>query len=114
MLVDIKSYNEPYISKGELQVFVEEAKDIGFIERKYNQIGYLYNLLGKLDNLVFVGEELYFKEDAKQIFGEDLVNKTKKRDSYLHRLYKKTNCKKNVRKFMVTQCVYWKNFHILY
>ena len=88
MLVDIKSYNEPYISKGELQVFVDEAKDIGFFERKYNQIGHLYNLLGKLDNLVFVGEELYFKEDAKQIFGEDLVNTTKKRDSYLHRLYK--------------------------
>ena len=88
MLVDIKSYNEPFISEGELQVYVEKAKEIGFIERKYNQIGYLYNLLGKLDNLVFVGEELYFKEDAKQIFGEDLVNTTKKRDSYLHRLYK--------------------------
>ena len=88
MLVDIISYNKPYISAGELQVYVKEAKDIGFIERKYNQIGYLYNLLGKLDDLVFVGEELYFKEDAKQIFGEDLVITTKKRDPYLHRLYK--------------------------
>jgi len=88
MLVDIISYNKPYISGVELQVYVKEAKDIGFIQRKYNQIGYLYNLLGKLDDLVFVGEELYFKEDAKQIYGEDLAIKTKKRDPYLHRLYK--------------------------
>ena len=42
----------------------------------------------KLDDLVFVRDELYFKEDAEQIFGEDLVAVTKKRDPYLHRLYK--------------------------
>jgi predicted restriction endonuclease len=88
MLVDIESSNETYISKFELQKYVKEARNIGFIERKYNQIGYLYNLLGKLDDLVFVRDELYFKEDAEQIFGEDLISITKKRDPYLHRLYK--------------------------
>ncbi|WP_418637663.1 HNH endonuclease [Winogradskyella sp.] len=88
MLVDIESHDETFITELELQFYVKEAKDIGFIERKYNQIGYLYNLLGKLDDLVFVRDELYFKEDAEQIFGEDLIAITKKRDPYLHRLYK--------------------------
>lgn len=88
MLVDIEKYNLPFIKSEELQKYVEKAKEIGFIERKYNQIGYLYNILGKLDDLVFIKEDLYFKEDANQIFGEDLKTFTRKRDPYLHRLYK--------------------------
>lgn len=88
MLVDIEAYNKPFISDIELQEFVKEARDIGFIKRKYNQVGYLYNILGKLDNLVFVKDDLYFKEDAQQIFGEDLTVITKKRDPYLHSIYK--------------------------
>ena len=88
MLVDIESHNETFIIGSELKIYVNEAKDTGFIERKYNQIGYLYNLLGKLDNLVFVQDNLYFKEDAEQIFGEGLGVLSKKRDPYLHRLYK--------------------------
>ena len=88
MLVDIESYEYFFIPEVELQEYVIEAKNIGFLERKYNQIGYLYNLLGKLDDLVFVGDDLYFKEDAEQIFGEDLRAITKRRYPYLHRLYK--------------------------
>jgi putative restriction endonuclease len=88
MLVDIETHEKPFISESELQKYVKVAKDIGFIERKYNQIGYLYNILNKLDNLVFVKDDLYFKEDAQQIFGNDLKSVIKKRDPYLHRLYK--------------------------
>jgi predicted restriction endonuclease len=88
MLVDIEAYPNSFITEFELQEYVKEANDIGFIKRKYNQIAYLYNLLGKLDDLVFIGEDLYFKEDAEQIFGEDLKAITKRRDPYLHRLYK--------------------------
>lgn len=88
MLVDIEAQNNPFISEIELQKYVTVAKKNGFIKRKYNQVGYLYNLLGKLDDLVFVNDDLYFKEDAQQIFGEDLTVITKKRDPYLHRLYK--------------------------
>ena len=88
MLVDIEAHDNPFISESELAEYVKEAKEIGFLERKYNQIGYLYNLLGKLDDLVFVKDDLYFKEDAEQIFGEDLITKAKRRDPYLHRLYK--------------------------
>lgn len=88
MLVDIDAHEEPFISGAELQEYVKEATYIGFIKRKYNQVAYLYNLLGKLDDLVFVGDNLYFKEDAHQIFGEELSETVKKRDPYLHRLYK--------------------------
>ena len=104
MLVDIESQYESFISEIELQVYVKEAKDIGFIDRKYNQIGYLYNLLGKLDDLVFVGDELYFKEDAEQIFGNDLNSKSKKRDSYLHRLYKNELKEESVEIYGNTVC----------
>src|SRR5699024_9614059 len=72
MIVDIETHNKSYISETELNLYVQEAREIGFIERKYNQIGYLYNLLKKLDDLVFVNDDLYFKEDAERIFGEDL------------------------------------------
>jgi hypothetical protein len=88
MLVDIEKQNDSYIKYDELQKYVKEAIEIGFIERKYNQVGYLYNILGKLDDLVFVNDDLYFKEDAEQIFGEDLKAVAKRRDPYLHRLYK--------------------------
>jgi predicted restriction endonuclease len=88
MLVDIKKHNEPFIKSDELQNYVAEARKLGFIERKYNQIGYLYNILSKLDDLVFVKDDLYFKEDAEQIFGADLKAITKRRDPYLHRLFK--------------------------
>jgi putative restriction endonuclease len=88
MLVDIESQKETFLSENDLKKYVKEANDIGFLKRKYNQIGYLSNLLGKLDDLVFVNDDLYFKEDAEQIFGEDLKAISKRRDPYLHRLYK--------------------------
>lgn len=88
MLIDIETYKKPFISEFELSEYVKKSKEIGFFERKYNQIGYLYNLLGKLDNLIFVKEDLYFKEDAEKIFGDELNVIKKTRDPYLHRLYK--------------------------
>lgn len=88
MLVDIDSYSNPFLPENELKSYVAEANSIGFIKRKYNQISYLYNLLKKLDDLVFVNDDLYFKEDAERIFGEDISQSPKKRDLYLHRLYK--------------------------
>ena len=65
MLVNIESYEKGYLTRVELDEFVSKANQINFIERKYNQIGYLINLLRKLDDIVFVSNELYFTEDAK-------------------------------------------------
>ncbi len=88
MLVDIESVERGCLLREELDFYVIKAKEINFIERKYNQIGYLTNLLQKLDDIVFVNNELYFTEDAKQIFGENLDITTRKRNPYLHLIYK--------------------------
>lgn len=44
--------------------YFQQGIESGFIERKYNQISYLWNLLDKLDDLKRVGDDLYFAEDA--------------------------------------------------
>lgn len=89
MLVDLKEYKGEFITKDDLNEYKEYAIEIDFYERKYNQIGHFCNLLSKLDNLTFVKGDLYFTEDAERIFGEDLkATIAKKRDPYLHRLYK--------------------------
>jgi len=88
MLVDIGSVRKGFLTRMELNHYVIIANQINFIERKYNQIHYLTNLLRKLDDIVFVNNELYFTEDAKQIFGENLEITTRKRNPYLHLIYK--------------------------
>jgi hypothetical protein len=88
MLVDIASEKNGYLNAAELKSYVQKATDIDFIKRKYNQIEYLINLLKKLDDIKFVNDELYFSEDAKRIFGENLEVLIRKRNPYLHLLYK--------------------------
>lgn len=99
MTIDIANYHRDYVTEQELNIIRRSAEDSGFINRKYNQIGYLNNILNKLDDVVFIKRgksdyELYFEEDASIIFGHDYKNKTylrhieKKRDPYLHRIYK--------------------------
>lgn len=99
MTIDISNYEREYVIESELSAIRREAESSGFIKRKYNQIGYLNNILNKLDDVVFIKRgrsdyELYFEEDAAIIFGEDYKDKAylkhieKKRDPYLHRLYK--------------------------
>jgi hypothetical protein len=88
MLVDISTIKKGYINKKELNDYVALARKINFVERKYNQIGYLTNFLKKLNDVFFVKDELYFKENAKRIFGEELETPTRKRNPYMHLLYK--------------------------
>ncbi|WP_203256355.1 HNH endonuclease [Hyunsoonleella ulvae] len=91
MTVDISDLDKNYLTRLEIDEILKDL-DPDFIERKYNQVGYLKNILRKLDEVVFVKNngkyELYFTEDAKRIFGEDLEQESKKRNPYLHLLYK--------------------------
>ena len=105
MLVDIGSIEKGYLDQDELAFYVEKAEKDNFIERKYNQIGYLRNILGKLEDIVFVKDDLYFEDDAKNIFGDELKEERKLRDPYLHRLYK--NQLKEESNFILgsTQCM---------
>lgn len=89
MLVDISKVEKGYLNSLELKEYYKRAIKTGFIKRKYNQIAYLTNFLKKLDDIIFINDELYFEEDAKRIFWEGLdywLNR--KRDPYLHLLYK--------------------------
>lgn len=88
MLVDIKSVKKGFLNNEELDKYIDIATKSKFIKRKYNQISYLTNLLRKLDDIIFVENKLYFTEDAKQIFGEKLKADTRRRNPYLHLLYK--------------------------
>lgn len=88
MLVDVNEYIGKSITKEEIELNEYIAIETGFYERKYNQVNHFCNLLGKLDELIFVKDVLYFEEDAKVIFGDDLGKKDTGRDKYLHTLYK--------------------------
>ncbi len=89
MTVDISTIERGYLIQSELDAAVQHASEIGFDQNKYNQISYLLNFLNKLNDVVFMNDELYFKEDAKSIFGENFNNlPPTRRDPYLHRNYK--------------------------
>ena len=105
MLVDIGNIRKGFLTAKELAVYVAEAEKINFIERKYNQVGYLTNFLRKLDDVVFVRDELYFEEDAKRIFGDELKEERKVRDPYLHRLYKNQLQEESIYHFEDTKCM---------
>jgi len=105
MLVDMSSISRGFLTKKEVNKYTTLAKNQGFIDRKYNQVSYLFNLLKKLDDIVFVDNTLYFKDDAKIIFGEDLKQETKKRDGYLHRIYKNQLKEEVEDKLSYTQCM---------
>lgn len=88
MIKDISQIQKGFLNKEELAKAKKEAKEIKFYKRKYNQVGYFINILKKLDDLIFKNGNLYFEEDARVIFGEELRKGTKVRDTYLQRLYK--------------------------
>ncbi len=88
MLVDIDSIKKWYLTKDELDIYMDKAIEIDFLERKHNQNSYMLNIIKKLDDIIFMEDELYFTEDANRIFWENLEVTTRKRDPYLHLLYK--------------------------
>jgi len=88
MTVDIPTIKKGFLTKKEVDKARGNAKEIGFIKRKHNQISYLWNFLKKLDDLIIKDNVLCFEEDAQVVFGEVLKKETRKRDNYLHRIYK--------------------------
>ena len=105
MLVDIENVDKGYLTYEELVPFKIEAEKIDFKIRKYNQVGYLFNFLNKLDDVIFVKNELYFKEDARRIFGDELRYERKIRDPYLHRLYKLQLQDESLQNFNDAKCM---------
>ncbi len=104
MLVDIPS-TRGFLYKDEVKYFTDLAIEIDFVKRKYNQVSYLFNLLNKLDDIVFIENKLYFEDDARIIFGDSLKVEVKKRDNYLHRIYKNLLKEEVEEKLTATKCM---------
>lgn len=105
MRVDIASIEKGYLGSGEVELVRESAKSINFKDRKYNQISHFLNLLGKLDDLVLVGEVLYFEEDAQVVLAQELQKTSTKRDAYLHRIYKNELKEESLEKLGEVKCM---------
>lgn len=88
MTININDYPRGYLTSEELRSVYLKAKMSGFIDRKYNQISHLKNLLSRLDDLALHDGVLYFKTDAQKLFGESEETPKSGRDNYLQRVFK--------------------------
>lgn len=88
MLVDIKKHPKGYLDQNELNKVFIDAQSNGFIDRKYNQISHLKNLLCRLNDLQERNNMIYFKTDAERLFGNEDEQKKVGRDQYLQRIFK--------------------------
>ena len=88
MSVNINNYEKGYMTAEELEYVYNNALSSGFIDRKYNQISHLQNLLSRLDDLRIHDHTIYFKTDADKLFGDEDDTKRNVRDSYLQRVFK--------------------------
>ena len=88
MSVNINDYAKGFLNQTELNTIFSKAFSNGFIDRKYNQISHLKNLLCRLNDLQERNNVIYFKTDADRLFGDDEELRTSIRDSYLQRIYK--------------------------
>ena len=89
MLVDISKYPKAgYIKGVKLKQFEKKAISINFIDRKYNQVSHICNLLSKLSDIIWKKGVLYFTEDAERIFGPELYAGAKKRIPFMHKNFK--------------------------
>lgn len=83
MTVDPLDFEKGFISLDELNAASDKASNNLFFERKYNQVSYLCNVLGKLDDLRFHDSKLYFEDDFIEKFQDDIDSKLLDRNSYL-------------------------------
>jgi len=88
MNVDVSNCAVDHLTADSLDRIYNEALRSGFIERKYNQVAHLWNLLTRLDDLKVHNNEIYFRTDADRLFGENEHEKKNVRDPYLQRVYK--------------------------
>jgi putative restriction endonuclease len=80
--VDISDYELGYITEAELNQETKNAKSSGFMNRKFNQIGYIKQMFSKL-------EGVYFSSNTFSLTEMDIEETQRKgRDSYLQSIYK--------------------------
>lgn len=104
MTKDITIIPKGYLTRDELDQAKKYTEAIGFLSRKYNQLGHLWSILDNLDNLVRTKDELYLEEDAI-ILGRDTQEVSKKRDPYLQIIYKNQLKEESTERFGNIQCM---------
>lgn len=87
MTIDIEEFGKEYATRDDISRQYQDVDIEGFVSRKYNQVGHLKNLLGKLDDLAVHDGSIYFKTDADRLFSDE-AQKSAVRDPYLQRVYK--------------------------
>lgn len=88
MTVDIEDIGQDSLDANQLRRVREVAEQDNFLERKYNQVNYLWNVLKKLDGLAIQNDILYLETDER-VVSDFVETKTRKnRDPYLQKLYK--------------------------
>lgn len=105
MTLNLENFHEEYLSPEELEKLRKNEYVSDFFERKYNQVGHFWNVLNKLDDLYIKDGYLYFEEDAKIQFGDKINENEKKRDNYLHRLYKNQLKEESIELFGIERCM---------
>lgn len=105
MTQNINSYPNGYLTNEELDKASKNSEEIEFYLRKYNQVNHFKSILNNLDDLTVIDGVLYFEEDSHVILAERLKTKIKKRDNYLHLLYKNQLKEEVEDKFKVTKCM---------
>lgn len=88
MTKNIEVIKKGFLNKEELDEATIYAKSIGIKDRKYNQLGHLWSIIGNLDNIVKIKDRIYLKDDIADT-NTDVNTTTKKiRDSYLQIIFK--------------------------
>lgn len=83
MLVDVASNSKGYLSRTEVIAQNKLAEAIGFQERKYNQMNYIFNFCQYLSGVSFGNNRISIDPSLVTI-----EEKTVTRDPYLQRIYK--------------------------
>lgn len=86
MYQDVDDYKEGYVDLDTLEVITNEAISDGSLERKYNQVQYLYNICKNVLSGVYLNSNGFLTLDKDEQIEDYIVNKG--RDPYKQRLYK--------------------------
>ena len=88
MCTNITQYSKGYLTRDDLNFQYRYAQDIGFEDRKYNQIAHLTSILKNFVDLKYdeVAKKFYFADDTEYVELER--EEALKRDGVRHRIYK--------------------------
>ncbi|MFR3557138.1 MAG: HNH endonuclease [Paraclostridium sordellii] len=103
MYTNISSIKKGYLTRDELNEKVRIVKELNFGDRKYNQQRYIWNIVKKLDDIIF--NDTYISLDSTNLIDFEGKFTGKKRDNYLHRIYKNQLKDESIRYFGKIKCM---------